>query len=68
MQRWKVATWVAIAAGLVVSCGVVAEVEAAQLFDDGVVMIDEGRWEEAVDAFSQVIDLEPGGDDLARAI
>jgi hypothetical protein len=59
---------VAIAAGLVVSCGVVAEEEAAQVFDDGIVMIDEGRWEEAVDAFSQVIDLDPGGDTDCRPV
>ena len=36
-----------------------SEPQAATIYDDGVAMFNEGRWEEAVRAFAQVIELEP---------
>jgi len=42
--------------------------EAQTIHDDGVAMAEDGEWEDAAAAFSQVIDLEPRDTDLlARA-
>jgi tetratricopeptide (TPR) repeat protein len=66
MRRLGTVLVVALAVGLVASA--CSEDAVASVHAEGVQSMDEGRWEDAVTAFSEAIELEPTDQYLETAI
>ena len=61
--RWLTVGLMVVIAIAIGACSVDLD-EARTIHEDGFAMLEDGEWEDAAAAFSQVIDLEPSDSDL----